>query len=109
VLQAKLAELFCSRAQHVLVFFTDLLGMREAYNRPGLISTENWSLRVPPEYRQVYARSLERDEALNLPLALAVALGTGSERRRALAARLAELALATGGAATRQLLEGSGA
>jgi 4-alpha-glucanotransferase len=108
VLQAKLAELFSSRAQHVLVFFTDLLGMREAYNRPGLISTENWSLRVPPDYRHGYAQALQRDEALNLPLALAVALGAGSERRRALAARLAELALATGGAATRQLLEGSG-
>lgn len=74
LVQAKFAELFVSRAENVMVFFADLLGMKETYNAPGTVSDENWSLRIPREYRREYGEKLERDEALNLPGALAMAL-----------------------------------
>lgn len=72
--QAKFAELFASPAQHVLIFFADLFGMRERYNSPGVISDDNWSLRVPPDYETEYLRRLSTNAALNLPLALTLAL-----------------------------------
>jgi 4-alpha-glucanotransferase len=83
LVQAKFADLFASRAGNVMVFFTDLLGMKETYNVPGLVSEENWSLRVPPDYRQEYAEKLGSDEALNLPGVLALALRAGGEAARA--------------------------
>lgn len=43
-----LAEMFACRARHVLVFFTDLFGITEPYNRPGVESPLNWTLRAPP-------------------------------------------------------------
>jgi hypothetical protein len=42
-----LAELLASEARHVLVFFTDLLGIEEPYNRPGVQDARNWTLRAP--------------------------------------------------------------
>ena len=56
------------------MFFTDLLGMSEIYNRPGVVSDENWTLRVPPDYRPVYLRKRAAGLALNLPAVLALAL-----------------------------------
>jgi 4-alpha-glucanotransferase len=43
-----LAELLACPARHVLVFFTDLLGIGEPYNRPGVDDPRNWTLRAPP-------------------------------------------------------------
>jgi 4-alpha-glucanotransferase len=83
LVQAKFADLFASRAENVMVFFPDLLGMKETYNAPGTVSEENWSLRVPNDYRRGYAEKLENDEALNLPKALALALRAGGEETRA--------------------------
>jgi 4-alpha-glucanotransferase len=74
LVQAKFADLFVSRAENVMVFFADLLGLKETYNAPGTVSDENWSLRIPQEYRREYGEKLERDAALNLPGALALAL-----------------------------------
>ncbi|AKV00724.1 4-alpha-glucanotransferase (amylomaltase) [Labilithrix luteola] len=71
---AMFAELFASRARHVLVFFADLFGSREVYNMPGVVREENWTLRVPQDYRTAYRTSLERGEALDLPAALAAAM-----------------------------------
>ena len=48
------AELFASAAQHVSIFFADLLGYREPITRPVSISDENWRLRVAPDYRPRY-------------------------------------------------------
>ena len=73
-----LAELLASRARNVMVFFTDLLGMSEPFNRPGLVDSRNWTLRVPPDARR---RLLERGEGLDVPEACALAL----ESRRDLA------------------------
>jgi 4-alpha-glucanotransferase len=58
----------------VMVFFTDLFGLRTPYNVPGTVGPGNWTLRVPPAYPSAYARALRDDRALNLPLALAMAL-----------------------------------
>jgi 4-alpha-glucanotransferase len=72
--QAEFASLLASRARYVMVFFTDLFGLRETYNRPGTVSEENWSLRVPRDYARDYAARSAGNRALNLPLALAMAL-----------------------------------
>jgi 4-alpha-glucanotransferase len=74
LVHAQFADLFASAARNVMVFFTDVFGMRESYNVPGTVGPENWSLRVPPAYADVHAERLRRDRALNLPLALAMAL-----------------------------------
>jgi 4-alpha-glucanotransferase len=71
---ARFADLFVGPARHVQVFFTDLLGLRQAYNRPGSVDPANWSLRVVPGFREDYASRLRRGLALDLPRALALAL-----------------------------------
>ncbi|WP_437677399.1 4-alpha-glucanotransferase [Sorangium sp. So ce131] len=90
--QAKLADLFASKAANVMVFFSDLLGLKEVYNAPGTISDDNWSLRVPRDYARTYPEMRARGAAMNIPRALALALrargGAESEERRQLAARL---------------------
>jgi 4-alpha-glucanotransferase len=94
--QAKLADLFASRATNVMVFFSDLLGLKETYNSPGTVSDDNWSLRVPPDHEQAYADRRARGAALDLRRALAMALraraGELPEARRALALRLEQRA-----------------
>jgi 4-alpha-glucanotransferase len=85
--RAKLAELFVGPARHVLVFFTDLLGLRDPYNRPGTVSDDNWSLRIPPDWQSAYDRDRRAGRALDLPSALATALrarGGSAELTRAL-------------------------
>jgi 4-alpha-glucanotransferase len=92
---AKFADLFLSPARHVMIFFADLLGLEENYNVPGTVSDENWSLRVPPDYRRLYPERCLRGEALNLPAVLALALrargGSGTAEAELLA-RLQSLA-----------------
>lgn len=72
--QAKFADLFCGPAQNIMVFFTDLLGIDKSYNQPGTISGDNWTLRIEPQYQQRYLALLNRNRALNIPKALAMAL-----------------------------------
>ena len=88
LVQAKFADLFASRAENVMVFFADLLGMKETYNAPGTVSEENWSLRVPQDYRREYGEKLAGDGALNLPRALALALRAGGAEARTRHAQL---------------------
>jgi 4-alpha-glucanotransferase len=90
--QAKLADLFASRARNVMVFFTDLLGMTETYNTPGTVDERNWSLRVSSDWAREYRERLRGDAALNMPAALAMALrARGPETRERHHALLAEL------------------
>lgn len=63
---ALLAELLASRAGHVSIFFADLFGYDERYNTPGTVSPANWSLRLPPDFEQLYAARLARGAALDL-------------------------------------------
>ena len=84
---AKLAELFVGPATNVMIFFADVLGLREVYNRPGTVTEENWSLRVPPDYARTYPAAAAEGRALHLPRALATALrarGGSADLARAL-------------------------
>ncbi|RKH08792.1 4-alpha-glucanotransferase [Corallococcus sp. CA053C] len=80
--QAKVADLFASRAHSVMVFFADLLGMPETYNAPGTIDARNWSLRIPQDWTRQYAQRLRAGAALNLPQVLALALRAGGAEAR---------------------------
>ena len=71
--RAQLADLFVGPARNVMIFFSDLLGLRDVYNRPGSLSDQNWSLRVPPDFVERHARSAQEGAALDLPAALAAA------------------------------------
>jgi 4-alpha-glucanotransferase len=72
--QAMFADLFASPAGSVSIFFADLLGSKEIYNRPGTISSTNWSSRVPRDYQRSYKGDASTGKALNLPRALSMAL-----------------------------------
>lgn len=78
--QASFADLFAGPARNVIVYFTDLFGEREPYNRPGTVSRENWSLRVPSDCRRAYAERRAEGRALDLPRALARALRARGDR-----------------------------
>jgi hypothetical protein len=72
--QALFAALFLGPARQVSVFFADLFGLRETYNRPGIVEGDNWTLRLPSDWRDRYTAAVARLEAFNVPLALALAL-----------------------------------
>jgi 4-alpha-glucanotransferase len=92
LVHAVFAYMFASAARNVSVFFTDLFGYQQAYNTPGTVSDDNWSLRLGPDFEDEYAKRLRRNEALNLPLALAMAFaGRGPAFRQAHASLVAEL------------------
>ena len=74
LVHAKMADLFNSPATHVMIFFADLLGLQEIYNRPGVNHPDNWRLRVPPDFADTFPASAARGEALNIPTVLALAL-----------------------------------
>jgi 4-alpha-glucanotransferase len=60
------ADLFIGPARNVSIFFADLIGLKDIYNRPGVVSDENWILSVPNDYH--------KGIALDLPRVLAMAL-----------------------------------
>lgn len=67
---ALVAELFLGPARNVLLFWVDLFGGDDLYNRPGVVDPANWCLRVPPDFDA----ALARPEALDVEAALAWAL-----------------------------------
>jgi len=71
---AMFADLFCGPARNVLIFWADLFGLCEVYNRPGVVDEANWSLRVPADFERAYRDARDRDEAPDLAQALAWAL-----------------------------------
>lgn len=92
LVHAIFATMFASAAENVSVFFTDLFGLDQAYNTPGTINDDNWSLRLGPDFERDYADRLAQGEALNLPLALAMAFAVrGQDFLHAHAALVAEL------------------
>lgn len=72
--QTKLVELFACKAENVQIFFTDFLGLYDVYNRPGTSGDQNWSLRIPDNYQELYLDNLNKGKALNLPLILKLAI-----------------------------------
>ncbi len=89
--QGMFAELFASRAQRISVFFADLFGFEEVYNRPGLVSDQNWSLRLPSDFADLYRTRLATAGAFDVPLALALACAARAPREPGLAAVLRRL------------------
>jgi len=71
---AMLAELFASRAENVSIFFADLFGCEERFNVPGLVDEANWTLRLPPDFEALHATRLAAERAIDLPLAVELAL-----------------------------------
>jgi 4-alpha-glucanotransferase len=74
LVQAKFADLFVGPAQNIMVYFTDLLGNKETYNKPGTVSDDNWTLRIPSNYKKIYSDKRTHNLALDIPKALAMAL-----------------------------------
>jgi len=73
------ADLFVGPATNVLVFFADVFGETATYNVPGVISEDNWRLRVPGAFREVYTARLARGEAMDVMGALALAIHARGE------------------------------
>jgi hypothetical protein len=63
---AMLAELFLGPARHVLIYWVDLFEGRGIFNRPGVVSVDNWRLRIPPAFETAYGGALGRAAALAL-------------------------------------------
>lgn len=87
---ALLAELFLSDARHVFVYFTDVFGEVDPMNRAGVIHPDNWSLRLEPDFEREYHERRGVGRALDLGVALALALrarGASEELAAALARR----------------------
>lgn len=75
LMNVKLAEIFASTSENVQVFFTDFFGIKDTYNTPGTSGDENWSLRLPDNFEEVYCNNVKADGlALNLPLILKMAI-----------------------------------
>ncbi|MGZ6123667.1 MAG: 4-alpha-glucanotransferase, partial [Myxococcales bacterium] len=72
--RAQLAELFVGPARNVMIFFADLLGSRETYNRPGTVAPGNWSMRIAPDFAEAWRAASREGRALDLPTALATAI-----------------------------------
>ncbi len=72
--QAHLADLFVSDAEQVSIYFTDLFGEREPFNRAGVVHPDNWSLRLPADFAQAHAARVREQRALDPLAALAQAL-----------------------------------
>ncbi|MFH0702538.1 MAG: 4-alpha-glucanotransferase [bacterium] len=71
---AKFVEEFASPSKHIQVNFADYAGFDSPYNIPGTQSNQNWTLRIPNDYKKFYYEQLEKGRALNLPDVLAKAL-----------------------------------
>lgn len=92
LVHAKMADLFVSRARNVMVFFPDLLGIDEVYNRPGTVNDQNWTLRVPRDWDRRYEADAAEGRAVDLACVLALAIrARGAEFARAHGDLLARL------------------
>ncbi len=78
--QTKIVELFASQAENIQIFFADYFGINDIYNRPGTSGDENWSLRLPNNFEEVFCDNIKSKTAINLPLILELAIeARGSE------------------------------
>ncbi|OGH96923.1 MAG: hypothetical protein A2104_02145 [Candidatus Melainabacteria bacterium GWF2_32_7] len=73
-IKAKFIELFTSPSKNAQVFFTDMFGIDEAYNKPGTSGDKNWSLRLPNNFKEIYYSSLSQNKGFNLPEILKLAI-----------------------------------
>lgn len=73
--QGELAALFTGPPRNVMLWVGDVLGETELYNRPGIVHPDNWTWRVPPDFRAVHAMRCAKAAAFDPAAALALALG----------------------------------
>ena len=71
----KFVELFASKAENVQIFFTDYFGIKETYNRPGTSGDENWSLEIPADYPELYAKTPQSFDFASVLKAAIIARG----------------------------------
>lgn len=76
---AMFADLLVGPAANVLVFFADLYGETETYNVPGVVSDDNWRMRVPHDFRATYMDRAARGDAMDVMGALALAMRARGE------------------------------
>ncbi len=91
LVRAMFADLFASPARHVLVFMSDLFGLRDVYNRPGSVNNENWGLRLRNDFEAQYASNLCAGTAMDVAGAFALALQAGDTTKGAFQGLAAEL------------------
>lgn len=72
--QVKFIELFACDAENIQIFFPDYFGIKDIYNRPGTSGDENWSLRLPNNFEELFCDNLKSNKALDLPLILQFAI-----------------------------------
>ncbi len=70
--KVKLAEMFASKAKNIQIFFTDFFNVKDVYNRPGTSGDENWSLRLPDNYKEL--------QTINLNEILAMAINSRGKK-----------------------------
>ncbi|MDA1161624.1 MAG: 4-alpha-glucanotransferase [Planctomycetota bacterium] len=80
LVHALFAAILTSKAQHVSVFFTDLLGMTGFYNSPGVVNDTNWTLRVSPDFASRYERKCRDGLALDMARCVELAVETVSRQ-----------------------------
>ncbi|HEY8073161.1 MAG TPA: 4-alpha-glucanotransferase [Labilithrix sp.] len=71
---ALVADLFVGPVANVMIAWFDLFGEEETYNTPGVVRSENWTMRVPRAFREEHASRVARGEAIDLRASLALAL-----------------------------------
>ncbi len=72
--KAKVADLFRS-TKHIQISFMDFFGINKAYNTPGTSGGQNWTLRLNPDFKDTYYKSLENNDwAISMPEVLETAV-----------------------------------
>ena len=73
--KGKFSELFYS-TKNIQVSFMDFFGLDQSYNVPGTTGNHNWTLRLSPNYKEAYYKSLAQQDgwAINMPEVLSKAV-----------------------------------
>lgn len=67
-------ELLSSPVRSIQVFFPDLFGSDEYYNRANMPDPKNWKARIRKDYKQQYTDALINNKGLNFPEAIKLAI-----------------------------------
>ena len=80
-MKAKVAALFASPAKNIQIFWADLLGIKERYNLPGSPPEDNWKLRVPNQFQDLFYTNLENNQGINMPEVMKMALESKHDKK----------------------------
>ncbi len=73
-MKAKFADLMNS-TKKIQISFMDFFGINQQYNKPGTVGNQNWTLRLNPNYKDTYYKSLSSDDnAINMPEILSMSV-----------------------------------